>query len=242
MLAMPESLPNADERESSRHHSPTRRWGCGQWLIIAVVVVIGFALLAPLLFVRTAEKSRQMQACNNCRQIIICLKEYASEHEESYPGGATANDVFRELIKAGMLEDEQIFTCPESPYVVDNNIGEAPDFTQAVQAGENHWAMTKGLSYNNNTTNGNCPFVFENPAECTWPPLWLGGQHTAVPGRTWGNKKFPNANGITVGHDDGSVSVEKLMDGKGKVTLEPNSDGKNLFDLAGPHEILDVAK
>ncbi len=182
-----------------------------------------------------SEKSPQIQAQNNCRQIVISLKSYAGDHEGKYPDGPTANDALRQLIKEGLLEDERVFSAPSSPYVGDNNIGEAPTYAEALQAGENHWAITKGLK---DDSNGNCPVVFENPALASWPPLWDSRLVGIVkPGRIWKNER------IIVGRNDGSVQTEKLaMDGNPLVTLQPIKDGKNLFELAGPHEVLDVAR
>lgn len=173
-----------------------------------------------------------MQATNNCRQIIISLKAYAADHQGRYPDGTTANEAFRELIKSGQLEDERVFSAPASPFVPDNDLGETPDYGKALAPGENHWAMTKGLT---DESDGNTPAVFENPAVKSWPPQWdtrIVGR--AQPGRVWKGGK------IIVGRNDGSVSVEKLNEGGRMATLAPIKDGKNLFELAGPHEILDV--
>ena len=172
---------------------------------------------------------------NICRQIIISSKSYAGDHGGKYPDGTTANDAFRELIKAGFFEDERVFSATNSPYVGDNNVGKAPEYAQALQARENHWAMTKGLT---DASDGDCPLVFENPAVASWPPLWDSRLvDVAQPGRIWKGGR------IVVGRNDGSVQTEKLaMVGNPLVTLQPIKDGKNLFELAGPHEVLDVVR
>ena len=175
-----------------------------------------------------------MQGVNNCRQIIISLHAYAGDHGGRLPGGATANEAFRQLIKDGQLEDERVFTCPCSPYVPDNELGTPPDYSQALEAGENHWAMTKGLT---DSAPGDTPLVFENPAVKSWPPLWdTRLQGVAQPGRVWKGGK------IIVGRADGSVNTEKLSDASPMASLAPVKDGKNLFEMAGPQEILDVEK
>ena len=237
MLSVPENLPSIEDGEPP-HLQPKKGWGWGLWSIVAVIVVLEIGLLIPARHSVSA-MAPIIVAQNHCRQIVIELKAYASDHGSKYPEGATSNDVFRELIKGGQLEDERIFSSPGSPYVGDNNVGDPPGYAQALQARENHWAMTKGLT---GQDYGNTPLVFENPAVCSWPPLWLGGQHAAVPGRTWSSKKLVNRNRIVVGRTDGSVNTERLQDGDGKVTLECGTNGKNLFELAGPHEVLDVAK
>ena len=204
-----------------------------QWAVVVAIVlaVIGAAIPA---FNGVSPRARQMQAASNCRQIIISITSYASDHGGKYPQGATANEAFRELFKGGQLEVEQVFTSPASPYVCDNNIGAEPDYKQALEAGENHWAMTKDL---NDSAPGDWPLVFENPAVSSWPPLWdTRLQGVAKPGRVWKGSK------IIVGSVDGSVHFDKLNDNDAMATLAPIKDSKNLFELAGPHEILDVAK
>ena len=208
-------------------------WGWAQWILIVGLVVVGVGLTIPV-FNGVAPRARVTQATNNCRQIIISLKSYASDHGGKYPEGATSNDVFRELIKAGLLEDERVFSSPENPYAGDNNLGAPPDYAQAVLAGENHWAMTKDLT---DSSPDDTPLVFENPTVKSWPPLW----NTLLvevpkPGRVWKGGK------VVVGRADGSVNLERLKAGERLTSLAPVKDGKNLFELVGPHEILDVAK
>ncbi|MDB6137043.1 MAG: Prepilin-type N-terminal cleavage/methylation protein [Verrucomicrobiaceae bacterium] len=125
----------AADDSSEPPHIPKRRWGCGPLLLVAPILLIAFLLIMPL-FNGVSQKSVQLQATNNCRQIIIALKNYAGDHGGNYPVGTTANDAFRELIKAGQFEDETVFTAPFSPYVGDNQIGEAPAYAEALKAGE----------------------------------------------------------------------------------------------------------
>ena len=175
-----------------------------------------------------------MQAVNNARQIILALHAYAKDHEGKYPGGSTANEAFRELFRGGYVNDDRMFSAPASPYVGDNRSGQPPGYVQALEASENHWAMTKGVT---SRDNGDVPLIFENPARCTWPPEWdadIAGQ--AKPGRAWRGGK------IFVGRIDGSVSTEKLTSAKGVAPLISINEEKNLFELAGPHEIMDVAR
>ena len=233
MTSVSEDRPEP-ETEELPHHPPKKAWGCGQWFVVTALIVLGSGF-TEVLFLFVGSKKHQMQATNNARQIIISLKAYAGDHEGKYPEGATANDAFRELIKGGQLEDERVFGCLESPFTQDGIIGTAPDFAQALQTGENHWAMTKGLT---DASSGNCPLVFENPALASWPPRWDGRLvGVAKPGRVWKSDR------VIVGRNDGSVGWEQLTRGNNPlITLQPIKDGKNLFELAGPHEILDVAR
>ena len=224
------------EPETRKKGDTLERLGCFALQCIFFLMIAGGPVLnlAIPAFNGIQEKARQMQACNNARQIILALHAYAKDHEGKYPEGSTANEAFRELFRGGYVDDERIFSAQVSPFVPDNNFGIRPHFEDALSPGENHWAMTKGVR---SQDNGDVPLIFENPARCTWPPEWdadIAGQ--AKPGRAWRGGK------IIVGRNDGSVSTEKLTVAKGVAPLISIKEDKNLFELAGPHEILDVAR
>ena len=230
---MSEHLPSP-ENEEPPHRLPRRGWGWGQWLLIGLLAFVVCAV-GEAVWDFEMGTVRRPEALSNCRQIIIALKAYAADHGGSYPEGVTANDAFRLLFKAGLVKDEQLFSAPGSSYYVgDNTIGEPPEYVQALEAGENHWAMTKALGLK---ADGNTPLVFENPALASWPPKWDSKSvRTSQRGRIWGDWR------IVVGRNDGSVSAERLIrDDAPTTTLRPIKGGKNLFDLAGPHEIMNVA-
>ena len=201
-----------------------------------MLVIVGIlALLAVPAFDGARMKNQQVQACKDCRSIIVAMRAYANEHSGSYPDGATANEAFRALIKGGFCKDESLFTSAGSPYHGDNKIGSAPDFADALKPGENHWALTRKLD---DWSNLKCPFVFENPKIASWPPKWdVKARGEEKPGRVWKNKR------ICVGCNDGSINMERVADtGQQTETLPPLKDGKNVFEFAGPHEVLDVAR
>ena len=233
MTSVSEDLPEP-ETEELPCHPPRRGWGCAQWFLVGVLAFLAAAFGVSWVL-KVNEQANEMWAMSYCRQILVPLKAYAGEHGGRYPEGATANDAFRKLFLAGYFKDETVFGCPNSPYLGDNNVGNAPEYAQALQARENHWAMTKGLA---DDSPGNSPLLFENPALASWPPRWDSRLiDVPKPGRIWKGGR------IVIGRNDGSVQSERLSKSERPlVTLEPNSDGKNLFELAGPHEVLDVAR
>ncbi len=211
-------------------------------LLVVITIIAILAGLALPAFTTVQQNARMTQAGNNARQIIITLKAWAGDNQGLYPDfykkdpPQTANDAFRLMIKAGLIEDERIFSCPASPFVNDNNIGEGPDYQEALEASENHWCMTKGLS---DSASGNAPIVFENAVATSWPPTWncdLAGQPKE--GRAWKGGK------IIVGLNDGSVTPQKLASSKGdNVGLEQTTSGKDLFtQYSQQGEFLDVQK
>ena len=213
---------------------PKKGWGCLQWLVVGNIVLVSVAM-TPFQCTADTSRARMMQASSNCREILISLKAYTGDHDGRHPDGNTSNEAFRELFKAGLLEDERAFTGASSPFEPDNNIGDPPNYEEALVPGENHWAMTRGLK---ESDSGNTPLVFENPVRAEWPPRWnmdVAGQRKE--GRAWKTGK------IIIGRNDGSVAVEQLNATHGpEVPLKPDSTGKDLFEQAGPHEVLNIAR
>jgi hypothetical protein len=220
-----------------------RRWTWPQFVFVGCVVAILASALVPT-FNSVAPKANQAAAAGNCRQIIIGLRLYAADHDGKYPdapggGRQTSNQVFRFLFREGYLEDgraEGIFGAKVSPFVPDNVIGVAPNFPKALEAGENHWAMTKGVK---DTSNPLTPLVFENPAHAVWPPMWnADSAGKKERGRTWRGGR------IVVGFNDSSVQVIKLESTKGtSVGPAKDTDGEDIFTHAAESmEIFDVER
>jgi type II secretory pathway pseudopilin PulG len=187
---------------------PKQRWGCLQWGIVAVVLVLLASLIIPE-YNAISRMGDQTRAVSNCKQIVLALKQYANENESAYPDGRagihSANQAFRELFKTGILEEESIFGCPKSEFIPDNEIGSAPDFMKTLSSGECHWMLVKGQS---DESSGNMPLVFENTLDVSWPPRWDG---SAPEGRRKRGQAW-RVRGIIIGRNDGSVQMEKLRD------------------------------
>jgi hypothetical protein len=208
-------------------------------------VELGVGILALLLLTGAAfkflerlyERRNLTKAIWNCRQIITAMRIYCPDSSGKYPdsyviGTKTANTAFRLLFEDNILDNEMIFGCPVSPFepngvIVDPHSG--PDSSKsgkALQAGENHWAMTAGLS---DHISGSIPLIYENPVSATWPPKWnadMAGK--PVRGRAWSN------GGIIVGFNDSSVGIQPLASAYGAaVGLRPDPNtGEDLFEEA----------
>lgn len=201
-------------------------------LLVVITIIAILASLAVPTFNVIQDKANQMKGSNNCRQIIMAMKVFASDENGLYMDSVTnpltggfaqnANDAFRILIQEQLLPDERIFGCPASRFEPDGNIGVAPQFAMALMGGENHWAMTQGQSQ---SSVGSIPLVFENPVSPSWPPMWnCDAAGNPIPGRAWRGGK------IIVGLNDGSVKVEKLAAKQGAaVGPELQNGGMNIF-------------
>jgi hypothetical protein len=210
---------------------------CGMWIVVWVLVAIGIGLYLPA-FNGVSKRSRMLSASNNARQIMFALKSYAGDHNGRYPDAGpphpeTSNDAFRLLIKAGLFEDERVFSAEASPFLSDNDIGEPPAFNKALESGENHWCIAKGLT---DESGGNRAFVFENPVDDkAWPPVWdADAMGRPTPGRAWKGGK------ILIGRNDGSVNPEKLISTQGPRVPLTDEVNAVLFPPGG--SFLPVAK
>jgi len=186
----------------------------------AQIIVGGIALILLFAFLvskraRIAKMGNQTKAISNCKQIITVMKLYSSDNSGSYPdwnNPPTSNAAFRRMFIDGQANNEMIFGCPSSPFTPNGNTGSAPDFTECLKLGENHWAMTRGLS---DSSSGDDPLVYENPILADWPPKWTTlaeKKKKRSRGDSWGGGR------IVVGLNDTSVSL---------LQLEPNFDAAN---------------
>ncbi|WP_395753672.1 type II secretion system protein [Prosthecobacter sp.] len=213
-------------------------------LLVVITIIAILASLAVPAFNMVQTNGNQMKGVSNCKQIIMSLKQFSKDYNSQYPDSVpnpqtgsmaqSANDAFRFLIQEQIVSDERIFGCPAG-FNPDANIGQAPAFGNALQPGENHWAMTGNQT---DATVGNMPVVFENPVSPNWPPLWnadVAGQ--VAPGRTWPGGK------IIIGRNDGSAAVEALAGKKGMIGPKVMAGGFNLFTQASqgqPQRVLPV--
>lgn len=215
-------------------------------LLVVITIIAILASLAVPTFNVIQDMANQTSTSNNCRQIIMAMKIFAQENNSIYPdsynnpqtGGqaVTANDAFRVLIQEEVIQDERIFGAKASAYLPDGNIGTSPSYDQALQAGENHWALTQGQT---TSSNGIMPLVFENPLAPSWPPNWncdAAGQ--LKPGRTWRGGK------VIIGRNDNSVNVEQLASKKGpSVGPKAMAGGYDIFTMASqnqPQQVLNI--
>ncbi|WP_397385508.1 type II secretion system protein, partial [Prosthecobacter sp.] len=213
-------------------------------LLVVITIIAILASLAVPAFTMVQTQGNQMKGVNNCKQVILALKQFSKDNNSQYPDSVanpltgsmaqSANDAYRYMIQEQIVTDERIFGCPAG-YNPDNNIGQAPNYGNALMPGENHWAMTGNQT---DTTVGNMPIVFENPTSISWPPLWnadVAGQ--IAPGRTWPGGK------IIIGRNDGSVAVEALAGKRGSIGPKIMAGGLNLFTQASqgiPQRILQI--
>lgn len=187
----------------------------------------------------------QMKARNNCKQIILSLKQYAKDADSAYPDGKhpalkSANQVFRELFKEEIITEERIFGCSGSKFNADNEKGRPPNFDKTLLPGECHWML---LKHQTEASHPKAPIIIENSLNASWPPKWdvlqpfsswWPGNTTQMKGRSWVGRR------IIIGRNDGTVQLERLRaDGTLDWHSPPNLDesGKSWIDYLTPEQI-----
>ncbi len=199
-------------------------------VITIIAILAGLAIPAAQLVIVAAN---QTQGVNNCRQVIMTLKQFAGRNQSQFPdtvlnpltGGTAqnANEAFQVLFQQQITKDERIFGCAAG-FNGDKAIGTAPNYSNALTANENHWAMTAGIT---DVSEANMPLVFENPAEATWPPKWNASVAGQIrPGRTWPGGR------VIIGRVDGSAEVVELSGTTGMVGPRKMTGGVDIFTQA----------
>jgi len=225
-------------------------------LTIVIVVFALLLVLGEAARRKGWATGERKEAMDHCRQIIIGLRLYSPDNSGMYPdwiyfvdeqtisrktGGGkgpirasnkpvSSNEVFRDLFRAGIyttVKDELIFGCPRSPFHPDGHVGADPDWKEALQSGENHWAMMSDMT---DSSPSEFPLVFENPADDSMPPRWntdAAGQ--AKPGRCWPDRT------VLIGFNDGSVRWMPLEAGHGlrKLEMMERSTGSGHMTIKG---------
>lgn len=217
-------------------NTESRRWSPLQIGVAIIAVVLVMGAFVPF-YNSLAEQGKQSKNFGAARQIVTCLKLYAGDHNGAYPDSAlpeakSSNEVFRLLFKEDILTDERIFGAMISPFAPDGEIGSAPHYSKALEAGENHWAMVTGLRDNASALT---PVVLENPLT-TAPLRWTNVGLRSVKGRTWEKGK------IVVAFNDTSVAMVGLVPDPGSSAplLEMPPDSFPLPSPKGSPPVLDV--
>jgi len=103
----------ADEGDAGRK---SRAWIWQLAIVALILLCVVIALIPP--HRRAAESAERSTCKNNLMQIGLALHLYATDHDESFPPGETAVEVFSELIEEGLLDKTwgfwkiPVFVCP----------------------------------------------------------------------------------------------------------------------------------
>lgn len=132
-------------------------------LLVVITIIAMLAAGAYAGFGAIMPGVRAKQAASQATNIHKWLVGYALENGGGFPEGENANAAYRELFKKSLGADEKQFAIPNDPYHKgtpkngpDGDIGREPEYTQALEQGENAFAYVSGLS---NSDEGRLPII-----------------------------------------------------------------------------------
>jgi prepilin-type N-terminal cleavage/methylation domain-containing protein len=138
-------------------------------LLVVIVIIAALAGLTAPMVIRQRKKADQTEALNNARQIGLALFEFETEYskfpdsetaqtvatatETTAAAGDTANDRFRQLIRAGIAQSEAMFYAKTAFTKKPDNVFNTD--TEALKEGEVGFGIItksdgKGLSATGN--------------------------------------------------------------------------------------------
>jgi prepilin-type N-terminal cleavage/methylation domain-containing protein len=202
-------------------------------LLIVISIIAVLAGVALPAIGKAKETADRTASASNAGNIFKMLTLYASDNDGAYPKGeSSSNDAFRQLFIEGIAQDEKPFKVTGSQWHSaaktngpDGDIGSAPNYEQALERGENHWAYTSGL---NQTSNGNLPIIMDGFVEGQI------GSYTNLKtkkGGVWGG-----SNAIIV-YTNGSAVQEKLDKREYKVKKKSSGSEVDLFSSSYSEEL-----
>lgn len=213
---------------------PTPLVSLGRTAVMRLGLIVLLAVSGSALLLYMAEELRpgsrfeprrpMAEAAVQGTAIAKALRLYAEDHEGRFPvGREVATQAFRELIPGGYLTDEKLFYVPGSAWHdeapqrrPDNDLGAKPDFAQALERGENHWAYVSGL------TAGNDPKL---PLMADGFVAGAPGRYTDDPSKKGGLRKGTKAIVVFV---DGSAFPWPISAEDGFRVLKRKTDGSRV--------------
>ena len=151
----------------------------GFTLIELLVVISIIAMLAAGAYGAFGALMPGIRAKNTASKLGTISKwlgAYALENGGAFPEGETSNSSLRKLFQGEKYgADEKQFTIENDPYMKsfndgkgpDGDIGNGPEYKQALEPGENPFVYVQGLS---NSDKGNLPLMANGFAEA--PGKW----------------------------------------------------------------------
>ncbi len=200
----------------------------GFTLIELLVVVAIIALLAAgafPVFSKVLLEAKAKSTMRNAYQIHTALFAYSQNHDQEFPstrpdGGEvdSANDAYRQLFVAGLVDDEKIFHvqgCEWSNKKPDGDIGSPEDnYSKAIEGGENHWGYVTKLT--SDRDDSKLPIIMDGGTESQ------AGKWTREPKEKGGVWKGKYAIAVRIG---GNAKVYELDN---TLTVKDKKDGQDV--------------
>ena len=142
-------------------------WSCFFWGLITVfffIITDIFSRGFPFNSGTALKAAERVRSTNNARNLAVALQAYAADHNDEFPEGNTASEVFSKLLTPD--EKGRVYITDKGYFFVKGSAWtprkiEGAELNRTLVEGENHWALMSGLK-----TEGNArwPLVFDGPA------------------------------------------------------------------------------
>lgn len=138
-------------------------------LLVVISIVAILAVSAYSAFGTLIPRFRAGAAADQARKIQVQLVAWATDSSGDFPVSQNmSNDAYRELFKKRLMDSEKPFTIQSDPYITkpgkvpDGELGAAPNYEQALEAGECSFGYVSGLSQ---SSRSDLPLIFNGFAE-----------------------------------------------------------------------------
>jgi len=173
-------------------------------LLVVISIIAVLASVAIPAFTGAQMTAQINAASQNARGIFLGLSTYAVDQSGTYPVAENnSNEAFRQLMP-NYIDNEKPFYVGASAWhqaakggKPDEDIGNAPEYQQALERGENHWAYISGL---NNTSTSSIPIIADGFTDTP-------GVYTNIPNQKGGRWKGTKAIMVYL---DGQAKPEAL--------------------------------
>ncbi|MGI8601580.1 MAG: type II secretion system protein [Verrucomicrobiales bacterium] len=200
-------------------------------LLVVISIIAVLASVAIPAFTGAQLNAQMTAAGNQAHGLHLGLMNYAGDNDGSFPSTEnTANEAYKKLIP-DYIANEKPFYVPGSAWhdgaknkKPDDDVGTRPDYAQALERGENHWAYINGL---NNTSNANLPIIADGFTDTV-------GQYAEVQNKKGGRWKGTKAIIVYV---DGGVKQEALDKKTLKIMKTRGGQQVELFSNAFDEEL-----
>jgi prepilin-type N-terminal cleavage/methylation domain-containing protein len=214
-------------------------------LLVVIAIIAILASIALPVFSSVQERGKQTKDMSNGKQIALCLKQFAVDHNGSFPNnkygtgggnydaatplaaGDKANDAFAWLLPT-YTTSEDIFIvpgsnwCPKDDNILDTTYG-TPATPGTLTAGENGYSYVTAL---NDTTNPQFPLICDGFAVGGTKP-WSYSTIKTANGGVWGGRK------AIVIYVDGSGQAMTCNDTTNTSVFRPGRTTYDVFDNTG---------
>jgi prepilin-type N-terminal cleavage/methylation domain-containing protein len=193
-------------------------------LLVVITIIALLASIAMPVFTSVQMNGRMTKAAAQARGIHIALTSFAGDNDGAFPAAqSTSNDAYRQLIP-DYIDSEKPFGVSGSAWHKgsrndagpDDDIGNKPDYSTALERGENHWAYVSGLR---NDSTSNLPVIADGFTES--PGTYLDDPNKK--GGVWKGTK------AIIVYAGGAAAQEKINKRSFKVEKVRNGSPVDIF-------------